>query len=329
MRTKRNPILPPRLEPGDAVGIISPSAPVDSRENLEKGLETLRSFGLRPKLGKNALAVHRSYMAGTREERLGDFHEMFADPEIKAIFCTGGGYSCNQLLPDISWELIRKNPKILVGYSDITTILLAIWKKTNVLTFHGPAIEGFDLQTPSHRFTLEHFKNILMEGSIGAMPHASKWSVLRSGCVQGRLLGGNLNILTGFLSNTYEPKWDGAILFWEEVDETVESLDHYLWRLRVNGVFKKIRGMVVGKITDLQPIDEEEERAQFGVPPSVEEVILSATHGYDFPILYGVDFGHEVPNLIFPMGAKVLLDCPRGGREGNISILQKYLGEKK
>lgn len=330
MRRRRNPILPSRLYPGDVVGIISPSAPVDSREDLEKGLEALRSLGLVPKPSKNALAVHRNYMAGTRAERLEDFHAMFSDSEVKAIFCTGGGYVSGQLLMDINWDFIRKNPKIIMGYSDITTILLAIWKKTNMVTFHGSTIEGWDAKDPSEQFVLEHFKSILMEGTLGAMPHLTGWTVLRPGCVHGRLLGGNLDILTGFLSNAYAPKWDGAILFWEELEETVERLDHHLTRLRVDGIFKKIRGMIVGKITDLQPLEEEESRDRhFGKAPSVEEMILEATEDYDFPILYGVDFGHRVPTLTFPIGARVLLDCPRGGREGNISILQKYLGEKK
>jgi len=330
MRRRRNPVLPSRLEAGDVVGVISPSTPVDSREELEKGLETLRSFGLIPKLSKNALAVHRNYMAGKYEDRLEDLHAMFADPEVRGIFCTGGGYVSNQLLLDINWDLIRKNPKILVGYSDITTLLLAIWKKTNMVTFHGTAIEGWDAKDPCEQFTLEHFRSVLMDGALGAMPHLTKWTVLRPGCVQGRLLGGNLEILTAYLINAYAPKWDGAILFWEDTDETIERFDFHLTRLRVDGIFKKIRGMIVGKVSNLQPIEEEDGRGHdLGRAPSVEEMILEVTKDYTFPILYGADFGHVLPTLTLPLGARVLLDCPRGGREGNISILQKYLEEKK
>ena len=321
-------IKPSRLKSGDVVGIISPSSAVYSKKTLSKGMRVLESIGFKPKLGPKALAVSGSYQAGTPEDRVHDLHAMFLDDEVKAVFCTGGGYSSIQLLPDIDWEVIEKNPKIFVGYSDITTLLTAINQKTGLVTFHGPLILGLDSDTKGGRYTLRQFKNTLMKTEPTKLQGYTEWKVLRPGKAEGELLGGNLDVLLSLMGTPFEPRWDGKILFWEEVDETIEGLDHYLWRLRVSKVFKKIEGMVIGKITDLQPIDEDEETwSHLDNPPTIEDVILKATEGFNFPILYGADFGHDVPSLTIPVGVKARLDCPAVGRVGKLSILEKYLTE--
>lgn len=320
-------IFPARLREGDTVGVISPSSPVLSEANLEKGMEALRKLGLVPKLAPNARKGHQNYMAGTREERLADFHEMFVNPEVKGIFCTGGGYAALQLLPDISWGVIKKNPKILVGYSDIVTLLLAIWKRTRMITFHGSSIENLDANDSEDAFTLQNFKNILMDGTIGALSRYSRWEVLRAGEARGTLLGGNLDLLLDFVGNRYAPNWNNVILFWEETEETVEAIDRFLWRLRIAGVFNKISGMIVGKVTELQPVEEEGDPPNLGKPPEVQEVILEATKGFSFPILYGADFGHEVAGITLPIGADVYLDCNPPFSEGRISIMGSYLSD--
>jgi len=321
-------IRPPKLKAGDVVGIISPSTPVFSKKELSRGLRILESLGFKPKLGPKALEVHANYQAGTREDRLHDLHSMFLDDEVKAIFCTGGGYASIQLLPDIDWEAIEKNPKIFVGYSDITTLLTAMWEKVGLVTFHGPLIQGLDSETKGGKFTLKSFKDTLVKGEIGRLPSYTEWKVLRPGRGEGTLIGGNLNIILSLMGTPYEPKWDGKILFWEETEETIESIDNFLWRLRVAKVFKKIEGMVVGKITNLQSIEDETEKwASLDKPPIIEDIILQATEGYNFPIIYGVDFGHDVPSLTLPVGAQALLDCPAQGRIGKISIISKYLAD--
>lgn len=319
-------LLPEKLESGDVVGVISPSSPVFSKKNLARGMKVLESLGFKPKLGPNALKVHGNYMAGSREDRLSDLHAMFLDDEVKAIFCTGGGDSAMQLLQGIDWELIKKNPKIFMGYSDITTILAAMYEKAGLVTFHGPTIEGFNAETKSGKYTLEHFKDAVMKGKPGELDGYTEWKVLKPGRDEGELVGGNLNTLTYLLGTPFEPKWDGKILFWEEVNVTVAAIDNFLWHLRNARVFKKIEGMVVGKITNLETIEDETEKwANMDRPPLIEDVILKATEGYNFPILYGVDFGHDTPSLTLPIGAKALLDCPTSGRTGKLFIQEKYL----
>jgi len=322
-------VFPGRLKRGDIVGVISPSTPVFSKKALSKGLKVLESVGFRPKLGPKALEVHGNYQAGTREDRLHDLHTMFLDDEVRAVFSTGGGYASIHLLQDIDYELIKRNPKVFMGYSDITTLLIAITEKTGLITFHGPLVQGLDSETKGGKFTLKSFKDTVMKGEIGKLDGFTEWKVLKPGRADGQLIGGNLNIITSLLGTPYEPKWDGKILFWEEVDETIEGLDNYLWRLRIAKVFKKIEGMVIGKITNLQPIEDDEEGSWSSIskPLTIEDVILEATEGFNFPILYGVDFGHDVPNITIPLGAQASLDCSGKGRTGKFSITERYLTE--
>lgn len=319
-------IKPQKIKKGDVVGVISPSTPVVSKQELSRGMKTLESLGFKPKLGPKALEVHASYQAGTREDRLSDFHAMFADDEVKAIFCTSGGYSAIQLLPDIDWDLIKKNPKPFIGYSDITTLLNPIYEKTGLVTFHGPMILGLNTETKGGKYTARNLKNILMKGETGKMPTYTEWKVLKPGKAEGTLIGGNLNILLSLIGTPYEPKWDDKILFWEETDETIEGIDNYLWRLRLAKVFKKIEGMIVGKVTNVFSIEDDDDKwSGLENPPVLESVITHATEGFNFPILYGADFGHDVPSLTIPIGANAKLDCPAHGRIGYVSTVDKYI----
>ncbi|MEK7464254.1 MAG: LD-carboxypeptidase [Patescibacteria group bacterium] len=327
-------LKPKKLKTGDIVGVISPSLPVFWKKNLTRGMKNLESLGFKPKLGAKALEVHGGYQAGTKDDRLSDFHAMFLDDEVEAIFCAGGGYSCIQMLQGIDWDLIEKHPKIFIGYSDISTLLNPINKKTGLITFHGPTVEGglsSDLGMPlskGKKFMIKSMKNALMKGEKGSLPSFTEWKVLRQGRAEGQLVGGNLDVLTSLLGSPYEPEWDGKILFWEDTGLTIEDLDNFLWRLRISKVFKKIEGMIVGRITELNSIDDETEGwANLDKAPLIEDVILQATEGYNFPILYGADFGHNVPLMTLPIGAKALLDCPKLGRVGKISILEKYLSD--
>ena len=321
-------IKPSKLKAGDVIGVISPSTPVFSRKALSKNMATLEAMGFRPKLAPKALEVHGNYQAGTAVDRLSDLRAMFLDDEVKAIFCTGGGYSAIQLLPAIDWSLIEKNPKIFIGYSDITALLNPITDKTDLITFHGPLLEGLNGEARGGKYSLRSLKNALTKGDSGLLKNFTEWKVLRPGKAEGTLIGGNLNVLLSLMGTPFEPKWDGRILFIEEVSETIETIDNFLWRLRLAKVFKKIEGLIVGKITDLKPVEDETDGwANMDKPPVIEDVILNATEGYDLPILYGADFGHDVPSLTLPIGARALLDCSAKGRVGKIFITEKYLSD--
>jgi muramoyltetrapeptide carboxypeptidase len=322
-------IKPPKLKKGDIIGVIAPSNPIAYKQEVTYGMKILEGLGFQPKLSPKALEVHGNYQAGTREDRLSDFHQMFAVDEVKGIFCASGGYSSIQLLQDIDWDLIKKNPKVFLGYSDITTLLNAIYTKTGLITFHSPNVESLDSpRTKGGKYTVENLKQILMKGNPQKYASYTEWKTLKPGRAEGDLIGGNLNVLTSLLGTPYEPKWDGKILFWEEVDATIEEIDNYLWRLRVAKVFKKIEGMVVGKITNIETMEAEDDyRRALDKPLTLENVIQHATEGFNFPILYGVDFGHEVPSITIPIGAEAKIDCPAPRRVGSFAITEKYLSE--
>lgn len=324
-------IKPARLKSGDKIGIISPSSPLSSKRRLFRGMNVLRSMGFVPILSQSVSKALSPHQAGSLEERLLDFHTMFADKEIKGIFCTTGGYISIQLLPFIDWNVIKKNPKVFVGYSDITVLLNAIYSKTGLITFHGPMIEWLDRgDTRSGRYTIKNLKNVLMKGAIGKMFPFTEWRVLKSGRATGVLIGGNFNIFTSILGTHYLPKCEGKILFLEEVDETIEGLDNYFWRLRASGVFKKIQGLIIGKITNVQDFDDEydgknRKKIRSGVSPTQEEVILQATRGFDFPIMHDVDFGHDVASMTLPIGGRVRMECPSREKIGSVFIVRNYL----
>ena len=324
-------VKPARLKSGDKVGIISPSSPLSSRRRLLRGMNVLRSMGFVPVLSQSVSKALSPHQAGSLDERLLDFHTMFADKEIKGIFCTTGGYISIQLLPFIDWNVVKKNPKVFVGYSDITVLLNAIYAKTKLITFHGPMIEWLDRgDTRSGRYTIKNLKNVLMKGTTGKLFPFTEWRVLKPGRATGVLIGGNFNVFTSLLGTQYLPKCEGKILFLEEVDETIEGLDNYFWRLRASGMFKKIQGLVIGKITNVQDFDDEydgknRKKIKFGISPTQEEVILHATKGFDFPIMHDVDFGHDVASMTLPIGGRVRMECPSREKIGSISIVRNYI----
>lgn len=330
-------ILPKKLKPGDKIGIISPSSLVTSVDELEKGMDTLRQMGLIPVLSQHALESRFNFQAGTPAERLDDLHSMFSNPEISCIACTTGGYSGVELLPrrtqsppfkGIDWDLIKKNPKIFIGYSDITSILIPIHEKTGLVTFHGPLIEGFNrIYTRGGQYTFKNMKQMLMDGRPRRFDSYSEWKVLKSGIADGKLVGGNLNILLSLVGTPYEPKWEKRILFWEDVDETIEGFNNYLIRMNLSGIFKKISGLVIGKITNLQSIDDNEDIKENRNSPTIEDIILNATSGFDFPILYNVDFGHDMPSLTIPIGLNAQINCPEVGKVGYFFLSERCVSE--
>ncbi|MBI3990638.1 MAG: LD-carboxypeptidase [Candidatus Omnitrophica bacterium] len=307
-------IKPKKLVSGDKIGIVTPSGPIwRHKEYLEKGMSILEEMGFQVKLGRNALKV-KGYMAGSDDERLADIHAMFSDPEIKAILCSRGGEVAMRLLPLLDYNLIKKNPKIFLGMSDITILLNAIYMKTGLVTFHGPSLAwgincshwGFKGMEP---YSKRYFLKALTESApIGTIEPLLKWRVIRSGKAKGKLLGGNLDCVEKLLGTGYEPDWNGAILFLEELDEAVEEMERDLLPMRLRGILGKISGMVIGHLQDC--IDGPEEEEQF------IEMVLDITAKYGFPILKIEEFGHHPYNITIPIGVSAQIN------DNNFTILE-------
>ncbi len=298
-----NAMIPMRLKAGDAIGVVSPSTPVTDEldEQFRRGVEFLESLGFRPVIGQHVRSKTLGYAASPRE-KAEDINRMFADEAIKAIICSQGGDTANACLPYLSWDVIRDNPKIFLGISDITVLLNAIHHKTGLVTFHGDDVMwGFGRHPTA--YDRQEFIARLMDAQIGEVPANRERRTVRGGTAEGKLLGGNLLCVLKLAGTPYFPDFAGAILFVEALDTTPEVCDYQFRQLEQMGVFDAIRGVVVGYIDGLQ----KDENATH----QMEDVLLSVTSGYAFPILKVNDFGHNCSNTVLPVGGRVKIDADR------------------
>ena len=296
------------ISPGDTIGVIAPSRPIHNiKKEIEAGILALERMGFKIKRGAH-LESHLYYSAGTPEERVADLHAMFADSEVKAVICATGGSSANQLLELIDFELIKNNPKIFLGYSDITVLLLSIYKKTGTPVFYGPTIYEMSMLTPRSK----NFLFLMLGKGSSALEYPQEGKVIRGGKASGKLVGGILLEVESLMGTKYMPDFDGAILFWEEVNSSPAMLDFYLQALRLAGAFEKISGMIVGHLSEC--VDKKYPNDN----RPIEEIILERTKGFDFPIMKVEYFGHDINDFYpLPIGENISMD----GESGKITII--------
>lgn len=317
-------VKPRRLRPGDTVGLVTPSTYVSDPDRLWLAQRTIEELGLRSKMGRS-VGRREGYLGGTIRERAEDLHAMFADPEVKAVFCVRGGYGAAMLLDSLDYALIRKNPKILLGYSDITALHLAVHRLTGLVTFHGPVVlSGLT------DWTLEHFRRALFEtkplGRLSNPPEPRPirprhpWRAVRPGKARGPLMGGNLTLISTTLGTPYEIQTEGKILFLEDVGEEPYSIDRMLTHLRLAGKFRGIRGLVWGECASCRP---REFQPGFESTFSTGEVVQNILGGLDVPVLSGLVVGHTDDQLTLPLGVEAELDADAG----TLTILESALTE--
>jgi len=303
-------IKPPRLLPGDTVGLISPASAAFESATIREGVETFQSLGFKVKTGKHIKEKY-GYLAGKDENRVADLHQMFKDEEVNAIVALRGGYGSMRLLNLIDYDLIKKNPKIFIGYSDITSLNLGIYHKTGLVTFHGPvAISSFS------KYTQDYFLKIVSSTEpIGAILHpepdnplrpTAHLNTIRSGRATGKLVGGNLTLFTALLGTPYEVDTKDAILFLEETGEEPYDVDRMLTQLLLAGKLDRVAGIVFDKCPNCKPSDY---KPAFYNTFSLEEVLEDRLEKLNCPVLYGLNVGHEADKPTLPMGIKVTLDA--------------------
>jgi muramoyltetrapeptide carboxypeptidase len=311
---ERKLIRPKALRAGDTVGLITPSSYVSDPDRLALAERTARYFGLVPKFGNN-VRKRDGYLGGTIEDRVEDLHSMFRDPEVKAVFAIRGGYGACQLLDRIDYNLIRGNPKILLGYSDVTALHLAIQKHAGVVTFHGPvALARF---TP---YTQTYFRKALFEtepiGRVTNPPDSDPLRpahVLRTVCpgsARGPLSGGNLTLISTTMGTPYEIETAGRILFLEDVDEEPYRIDRMLTQLRLAGKLHAAAGVIFGECQDCRPRDF---KPSFDSTLSTGEVVDQILGRLRTPVLSGLTIGHTEDQLTLPLGVMAHLDTDKGG----------------
>lgn len=309
MKTLR-PVKPARLTKGDLIGIVSPSSPIADVSRVERGVRYIESLGYRVKVG-NAVGKVHGYLAGTDEDRARDLHEMFADREVKAIICVRGGYGTPRLLSLLDYQLVARNPKIVVGFSDVTALQLALWRKCRLITFHGP-MAGVEMANTMDAYTEEMFWRCLTSNKkLGLifLPDAPRVLSDIGRSVRGRLLGGNLALVVSLVGTRFQPDFAGSLLFLEEIGEEPYRLDRMLTQLRNASVFAKANGMLLGHFTDCVPSDRS--RPSF----TADEVLKEAARLFGKPAIAGLPFGHVPRKLTLPVGLSARLNTKQPSLE--------------
>jgi len=304
--------LPRRLAAGDIVGIVAPASATFQTVDLAIARESLQALGLNVRVGQNVLARH-GYLAGTDKDRAADINRFFADDSVKAILPIRGGWGSSRVLAHLDYDVIRRNPKVVVGYSDITALHLAIQAKTGLVTFHGPNGMGrWDA------WSLDYFKRLLFAGEALTMDNPKSMSernalaqiehrvqTITAGTARGRLIGGNLTVLTAIMGSPYVPSFDGAILFLEDVGEDLYRIDRMFTQLKLAGVLERIRGFVFGTCAECGPGEG------FG-SLTLEEILADHIKPLGIPAWFGAMIGHQAPQWTVPVGVEAEIDAAKG-----------------
>lgn len=322
-------IQPPQLQPGDTIGIVSPSwgGAGAFPHRVAQGIAQLEKLGFKVRLAPNALHQH-GFVSDTPANRASDMHAMFADPTIRCILAAIGGDHACHLLPLLDFDLIAAHPKIFMGFSDITVLNVAIWHKTGLTTFNGPALLTDFAEYPAmFDYTREYFlKAVAHNAPVGRVQPSADWTEefldwgtrkdqerprrlavsdgwtwLKAGQAEGKLIGGCIESLQHLRGTPYWPDWEGAILFFETSEDkpSPATVDGILMDYQNMGVFEKLRGMLVGR-----PMAYSDEEKQ-----ALRERILERTQRYAFPIITDMDFGHTSPQLTLPLGCMARIDA--------------------
>lgn len=296
-----NLLKAPPLKKGDTIGLISPANQIKVEE-VNSVKRFLLEQGFRVKLGKHIFDQY-GYLAGKDEARAEDVNQMFADHSVAGILTLRGGWGCNRLLSLLDYELIRKNPKIIMGYSDITSLLIAISSRTNLVTFHGPVGTS-----TWNSFTIAHTKDILLDNQMLVLQNPPELAIkiINGGKARGRLWGGNLSVLASMIGSDYLPDWQDTILFVEDIGEDVYRIDRLLTQLKLAGVLEQISGFIFGQCTDCSAGEDGEPSL------TLEQVFDDLLKPLGIPAYSGGAFGHVKDKWTLPMGLPVEIDADQG-----------------
>lgn len=299
-------IKPPRLKEGDTVGLIAPAFAAFNTLGVDAKIDSLKALGFKVVLGKHFYERH-GYFAGSDDARAADVNTLFADPQIKAVIAFAGGWGCARLLPLLDYATIRKNPKILLGLSDVTSLLLGVHAQTGLVTFHGPS--------PRNRISAEHTMRVLSGDRVTMINPTdvgedlaetkNRIRVITPGTARGRLVGGNLTVLSAIVGSPYLPDFSDRILFLEDVDEQIYRVDRMLTQLKLAGILDQVAGFVFGKCTECGPGERHGSL-------TLEQVLDEHIKPLGVPAWQGMMFGHIKEQFTLPEGVEVEIDASAG-----------------
>jgi muramoyltetrapeptide carboxypeptidase len=310
-QSRPSPLKPPRLKPGDTLGLIHPASATFQKMDLEIAIDNLKALGFNVKVGAHALDRY-GYLAGRDADRAADINALFADKDVQGICAVRGGWGAARTLPYLNFETIAKNPKVLFGYSDITALHMAIQAKTGLVTFHAPT--GFSAWT---ELSASWFKRVVMEGELAPyvnepdfrgriVPMGFRTQTISPGKAEGRLVGGNLTVLAHLVGTPYMPDFTGRILFLEDIREGIYRIDRMLTHLKLAGLLTKIKGFIWGQCTDCEP-----DSSGYG-SLTIEEVLDDHIKPLGVPTYRGAMIGHVDKQFTVPEGIMAEMDADAG-----------------
>lgn len=303
-------IRPRRLEPGNLVALVAPAGATFETLQLEIAKESLEALGLEVRVAGHLLDRH-GYLAGQDRDRAGDINRAFADPSVRAVLPIRGGWGSSRLLPYLDFEAIGRNPKIVLGFSDITALLLSIHARTGLVTFHGPNGMGrWD------EFSVGWVRRVLFEAEAVTMENLRergefivqtehRIQTITPGVARGRILGGNLSVLAAIVGSPYLPGWDGSILFLEDVGEDLYRIDRMMTTLKLAGILDRIGGFVFGTCSECEPGEG------YG-SLTLEEILNDHVKPLKVPAWHGAMVGHRMPQFTIAEGIQMEIDASVG-----------------
>lgn len=301
-------IKPPRLKTGDKLAIVAPGSYISEAE-LQESITNLNKLGFDTTYSEKIL-LQSGYFAGSDKDRADDLMEKFADKTVKGIVCARGGYGCSRILPMLNYDIIRSNPKVLIGYSDITALLYGIYQKSGLITFHGPVGTS-----TFNDYSVNNFKRVLMNPKQNDLFENSeektdenKYGVVTivNGKGVGRLVGGNLSIMVSLIGTEFDVDYSGKIVFIEEIGEEPYRIDRMLTQLMQSGKFDKASGIMMGIFSKCESKVKD---AAFDKTFTLMEVLKDRLGSLKIPVVYGMSFGHIVDKLTIPFGGLAELDA--------------------
>jgi muramoyltetrapeptide carboxypeptidase len=301
-------IKPPRLQAGQTIGLISPSGTVQSSRTGPETVETARARlaeqGFRTVLARHALDA-RGYLAGTDADRAADLHAMFRDPQVHGVLCIRGGYGAMRLLERLDYDLIHRHHKVFIGYSDVTALHLAFHRRIGLVTFHGPMAAA--LAQPEPHDLTHLLRAVTRPEAYGPLANPAGGPMIETlvpGVAEGVLIGGNLALVTSLLGTPYQPAFEGALVFLEDIIDHTYRLDRKLLQLRLAGALDQAAGIVIGECRL---------RAEPSEPAlTVREILHDLIAPLGKPAIYGLACGHGNYHLTLPLGVRARLDATQG-----------------
>lgn len=295
-------IIPTALPPNATIGITSPASPQRDQDRLTRGVAALEALGHRVIVGESCTARYGNYLAGTDELRARELERFFADPSIDAIFCARGGYGSGRLLDLLDWSVIAANPKIFVGFSDITALQMAMLQRTGLVTYSG-AMPSVDMGDGFDPLSASSFWSALSNTPPhGLITQPEPLTILRSGSAEGMLIGGNLSVFVTLLGTSYLPDVNGAILVLEDIGEETYRIDRMLDHLRRSDVLQRIGGLIFGQWSQASV------RESNTPSRDVNEVLAEYADHVNGPVLSNLMYGHVTPKLTLGMGRVVKVE---------------------